>query len=290
MCRLKRYQKISICAIAALASLLLAAYLGKRASRAPQAPKDAHYERFHAEGVALTKYAGEDLAYSLGIREIYQRKRVSKLFTYENLKELYLKGVSLDIRYARGGGIPLDEIGKSFSAIESNLTPAREAAESGSLDVDMSLISRVVMESLEIRLRAGKGPGVSLTAKEGAINSLFDQLVLYDDVVLTAGGRVLRAKKAVWSAKDNGLYYPEGYADGGVTYAGRAFFRLSDDGTLVKAENPPEVDYADLLEKKEAGMYAAMARDLSVMEKLALGLPVSMEDLMKQGKAARRGD
>lgn len=282
MRNLNLYQKLSLGVIFFMTATLLFLIVHGETSMAVHAPAPtlpADYENFHAEKIVLSKYVGSDTVFTFSVKEMYQRKRVSKLFVYENLKELFFRDVVLEVFTGFEGkpAIPLDDLGGSLKALESSLLPAKDALAENMTDVEMSLVSRVVMDSISLKIHLDNDSHVEITADEAVINSLFDMLIMSGNVRMYSKSRVVSATKAIWTSKHNGLFFPEGYSMNGVKQKEKAFFILHGQ-SFDEAIEVPAIDYSDVLDRKETDFYNGIAGNLTSMERLVLGIqPVSPE-------------
>src|SRR4030042_7008855 len=63
----------------------------------PENNPEEQADDFRADNISIVKYEDNRKLFSLSADKIIHRKRISRLFVYQNLKEIYMSGVKIDI-------------------------------------------------------------------------------------------------------------------------------------------------------------------------------------------------
>lgn len=240
---------------------------------------EEYYDNFSVDEVSLLKHQNGRILFSLSADKVIHRKRISKLFVYQNLKEIYISGVKVDIfpynnESSRHKNIvlPVDDIGGSFASFGKPSTPIEDYL-SGNADTDLDLLTRLLIESLSISIHLPYDKLIYLTAKGARINIDLENIVLEGPVkVIASDGRELNTSEAVWSKKFNGIYLPHGYTLQNGYMGGKAFFVINREGELVKRLKVPEIEYKDILEEREKVFYADLSKKMPAYMRFMFGM------------------
>jgi hypothetical protein len=240
------------------------------------------YDKFQFSGVKSFEYDGYGgLTIKLSADSIIHRKRKSKFFEYQNLKELYLDRAVLDLypgkepSLAEGRCLPFALLAKSINLVPG-AGPARSIEsylqETG--DIDLDILSRVLFDDFSLNIHYPTGRFLAITAEKAWIGGDFQSLVLEGAVrVISTGGEVVRASRAVVSRRFDGILLPSGYLRQEVYQSHQAFFRLTAEGRLAWSSRAPRVEYGDQLEAKENEFYGRILGKIPPYQRVMFGLP-----------------
>ncbi len=234
---------------------------------------------FRVDNISIVRYEDNRKLFSLSADKVIHRKRISKLFVYQNLKEIYMSGVKIDIYSGNSASnkkhiaIPVDDIGRSFTSLGKPSTSMEEYL-SGNLDIDLDLLTRTLIEDLSINVYISQNKKISFIAKGARINVDFENLILEGPVkIIASDGKELTSSLAVWSGKFNGIYLPEGYMMGDFYLKRKAFFTLTRKGEFSKISVIPKIRYNDVIEEKEKIFYARLFGKMPAYMRVMFGLP-----------------
>ncbi|MFZ3135887.1 MAG: hypothetical protein WA126_00680 [Thermodesulfovibrionales bacterium] len=243
---------------------------------------EENYDNFRIENISIVRKENNRTFFSLTADEIVHRKRFSKLFHYQNLKEIHLSGVKLDIYMNNISSdtnenisIPLDDISNVFASLGKQPTSLNDYFEGKVQDRDLDLLSRIIFEKVSINIHYSDKKKVSVAAENAAVHFDSQNIVFTGSVKITDPlSRKLHASKAVWSKQFNGIYFPEGYTFHNSQYRNKSFYAVSKDGDFSRLWDIPAIDYADYLDIAENKLYAQVMKKLPPYAKMMLGLPL----------------
>jgi len=119
---------------------------------------EGYYDNFKVEKISIVKRKDNRLFFSFSADRVVHRKRISKFFVYQNLKEIFLSGVQIDFYpynmaplKNKNTLLPLDDIGSTFASLGKPSTPIEEYL-AGKADIDLDLLSRIVFENLSLNI------------------------------------------------------------------------------------------------------------------------------------------
>lgn len=233
------------------------------------------YDNFHLESFSITRKDHNKVLFKFAADEIIHRKRRTKVFVYQNLKEINLSKVRIDI-YPPNPEQNIMLFENISSSIASIGKPGISASEylAGSSDPDLDLLTRLLIEDITINIHLPKNKSLSLLASHAKINADFDNVVLHGEVKLTASDRTfLRSPLAVYSKKHNGIYLPDGYTFKNNYYKKKAFVKISEKGEILRQTKIPLIEYTDPIEEKEKIFYAKISKNLPLHLRLMFGMP-----------------
>jgi hypothetical protein len=244
---------------------------------------EGHYDNFRVNKISIVTKEENRILFSLSADMIIHRKRISKLFVYQNLKEICMSGVMIDIypynmhsiNKHKNIAIPIDDIGSSFTSLGKPSTPIEEYL-AGNADTDLDLLTRLLLEDLSINIHLPDNKKIVLAARSARINVDLENIVLEGPVkVITSDGKELYASEAVWSKKFNGIYLPDGYALQNEQHKGKAFFAINTKGEFSRIWKCPNIEYVDPLEEREKAFYANLSKKMpaSVRFMFGMGIP-----------------
>lgn len=242
-----------------------------------------YYDNFWANDISIVKRQDNSILFSLSVNKIVHRKRISKLFVYQNLKEIYMSGVKIDTypddnalkapeSKDKNITLPVDDIGSSFTSLGKPSTPIEEYL-AGNADINLDLLSRLLLEDLSINIHLANNKKIFLAAKSARINIDLENIVLEGAVkVVASDGKELYASEAVWSKKFNGIYLPNGYTLQNEQRKRKAFFVLNTKGEFLKVWKCPNIEYIDPLEERERVFYANLSKKMPTYLRFITGI------------------
>jgi hypothetical protein len=241
---------------------------------------EGYYDNFKVEKISIVKRMDNRLFFSFSADRVVHRKRISKFFVYQNLKEILLSGVQIDfypynMRHLKNQNtlIPLDDIGSSFASLGKPSTPIEEYL-AGKADIDLDLLSRILFEDLSINIYLPSDKKFSITAKFARVNTYFENIVLEGPVtIVDSSGKEMHASEAVWSKKFNGIYLPGGYILNNKQHNGKAFYTIDTKGNFSKVLKIPDIEYVDFIEEREKVLYAYISKNMPPYLRLMFGIP-----------------
>jgi hypothetical protein len=238
------------------------------------------YDNFRVEHVSVIRKRDNKPHFVLTADEIVHRKRFSKLFLYQNLKEIYISGAKIDIylnnRASSGKNLlPVDEMNEIFRSLGKQPTSLNDYSAGKVADSDLDLLSRIFFENLSLNIYYPDRKKISFSALYAAVTPDLNNLVFSGTVQLTDSmRRKFISSKVVWSKKHNGIYFPEGYTLHKSHYRKESFYAMRENGDFLKLWDVPAIDYADYLEVAESRLYAKLMKKLPLYAKMMLGLPL----------------
>ena len=242
-------------------------------------PAEKMYDNFRAENVSLIRKKDNKLFFVLTAEEIIHRKRFSRLFLYQNLKEVYISGAKIDIYFnalsSAGNNLLMDEIHDILRSLGKESTSIDEYFSGKVPDSDLDLLSRIFFENLSLNIYYPDRKKISFSALYATVTPDLNNLVFSGTVQFTDSvRRKFVSSKVVWSKKHNGIYFPEGYTLHNSQYRNKSFYAVNKDGDFSMLWNIPAIDYVDYLEVAESRLYAKLMKKLPPYAKLMLGLPL----------------
>ena len=239
-----------------------------------------NFDNFTVEKISIAKREGNRLFFSFSAYKVIHRKRISKFFVYQNLKEILLSGVQIDFYPYNMASlknknilIPLDDIISSCASLGRPSTPIEEYL-AGKADIDLDLLSRVVFENLSLNIFLSSDKQFSISAKLARVNVDFENIVLEGPIkIVDSKGKELHASEAVWSRKFNGIYLPEGYILNNKQHKRKAFYAIDTKGNFSKILKTPDIEYVDFIEEREKVLYAHLSKNMPPYLRLMFGIP-----------------
>jgi hypothetical protein len=236
------------------------------------------YDNFWVDKISIVKRIGDKRLFSISADKVIHRKRISKLFVYQNLKEIYMTGVKIDV-YSynklsadRNVSLPVGDIGRSFTSLGKPPTPVEEYLE-GNSDINLDMLSRLVLDNLIINIYLSPFRKISLNAKSASINPDLTNLILKENVLIySSDGREFRTSQAIWNKKYNGVYFPEGYFSKDKKTEGKYFYNIAENGDFLKAPYVPDIEYIDFFEENEKALYTQLSKKMPVFLRFMTGM------------------
>jgi hypothetical protein len=241
------------------------------------------YDGFEAENISVVKKRDQKTFLSLTADRITHRKRSSRFFYYQNLKEIYLSGVTIDVyldaesgyNTLRDGLIPLDDMNSILTSFGKPPTSPDEFTAGKIADSELDLLSRIIFKNISITIHHSKNKKFSISARKASVHFDLNNIVFEDSVRITGPfDRTLCSSKAVWSKRFKGLYFPKGYVLQAKNYKKKAFYSLNDSGDLLPVADIPKIDYIDHLGEAEAAIYTKIVKKIPPPVKMMLGIPL----------------
>lgn len=239
------------------------------------------YEKFRLDKISIIKRENDRVFFYIFADKVIHRKRISRLFVYQNLKEIYMSGVKIDFylydntpkNYHKGITIPLAGIDSCFKSFGNPATPM-EYYSSGNADINSDLLTRILFDGLSINIYLPNRKKISIEGKSARLSINFEDIVFEECAkIVSSDGKELYASQAVWSKKFNGIYLPDGYKLQKNYTKKEAFFTIDREGRFLKASQIPKIDYADPIEDKEKVFYDSLSKRMPPYVKFMLGIP-----------------
>lgn len=241
------------------------------------------HDGFEAENISVVKKRGNKTFLYLTADRLAHRKRSSLFFYYQNLKEIYVSGVTIDVYLDAESGyktvqdsiIPLDELNSILTSFGRPPTSPDEFAAGTIADSELDLLSRIIFENISITIHHSKNRKLFISAKKASVHFDLHNIVFEDSVRITGPfDRTLCSSKAVWSKRFKGLYFPEGYVLQAKNHKKKAFYSLDNNGDLLPLADIPKIDYIDHLGEAEAAIYTKIVKKIPPHVKMMLGIPL----------------
>lgn len=242
------------------------------------------YDDFTAENVSLVKKRNSNIFFTLTANKVTHRKRISKLFVYQNIKEIFISGAKMDI-FIYNNSSPLTsndnspfiaEIISIPTSFGKPPTSIEDYLNSKVRDSDLEILSRMIFEDISINIYLSENKRISITSINATINADLENIVFAGDVKITdSNNRYFCSSKAVWSQKYKGIYFPEGYVIKNREYKNKALYSINEQGEFLKGLSALTIQYLDLIEKNENEINAKLFKKLPPQVKLMLGLQPS---------------
>lgn len=280
LCWIKRFLiGLVVLSIAGLGCLVI--HSGKREGGAHlQTEVERPYDKFRVGEINLVEYDHEGLIIRLSVEEVIHRKRRSRLFEYQNLKELRFAHTLLDIYPRKPGnssnnyGIPYDLLGRCFHFVPGSGTPKPiESYLKENSDIDLDVLSRIQFDDLVLNIHYPTGASLAVTAEKAYSGGDFQSFVLVGSVrIITPHGENVHAPLAVFSRKFDGILFPSGHFRQESYEGKKTFYRLNTEGSLLRLTQFPDIKYVDPLEVKEEELYDKIFRKLPPFQRIMFGI------------------
>ncbi|MDH4230827.1 MAG: hypothetical protein OEW04_02230 [Nitrospirota bacterium] len=239
-----------------------------------------NYDQFYVDKLAIVMREGGKVVFSLSADKIFKRKRISKFFVYQNLKEICISGVKIDIYSYNKKSltnnnvlIPVDEIGRSVTSMGKPSTPVEDYL-AGNADIDLDLLSRLLFEKLTLAIHTSPKKKMLIEAESAKINIDMENIVFEGDIkVIDSDGVVINTEEVVWSRKHAGIYIPGKYNVGSMFSTGKSFFGINRNGEVLKMLAVPVIEYVDPLEEREKVFYANISKKMPGYARFMFGMP-----------------
>ncbi len=219
------------------------------------------YDHFMIDKLDITERKGDMTTVSLSADKIIHRKRASRFFVYQNLKEIFISGARIDIVMNNNDSandniaIPLNNIGDILKSLGKSQTPVEEYLR-GTTDINLDLLTRILFRDIAVNVHLFDGGRISISADSARINFDSENIILEDHVhVADSANNKLLSSMAVWSKEFNGVYLPEGYRLQNEYRKEKAFFAVDGRGEFSKVNDLPDIKYADFIEEGEKVLY-----------------------------------
>jgi len=243
---------------------------------------EGNYDQFYVDNLTIVKREGSNVFYSLTADKVFKRKRITKFFVYQNLKEICISGSRIDIypynkkslTKSSNVLIPVDEIGRSITSMGKPSTPVEDYL-AGNADIDLDLLSRLLFEKLILTVHISPQKKISISAARAKVNSDLQNIVFEGGIkVVGSDGTVINTDEAVWSRQYEGMYIPGSYNSGGIMHSrGKSFFSINSEGELVEVPSVPVIAYRDPLEEREKDFYATISKKMPGYARFMFGMP-----------------
>jgi hypothetical protein len=264
--------------------------------------KHSQFDNFEMEGAYCLSKENNKVRFSLSVGKIIHRGRTSRFFKYMNLKELYMEDLAIDIypfveeKGAKKISIPVRDLGHTFTALGKPSEPPSEYLDEGAAprreqgrpvkasespgehsrersDLDMTVLTRLVITNLKIRTHLRGGKEFSIRAKSADINLLQEPVLVMENAILTASdGSEILSGMSVWTERFKGVLFPDGYMTSNSYHPGKSFFYFNRAGLLCKSDYVPEIHYEDIIGKEEQDLADRMTKNMSPEAKFFLGV------------------
>jgi len=239
------------------------------------------YDKFRAGNIKLLEYDQDVLMTKVSAGEIIHRKRRSRMFEYQNLKELYFNHTVFDIYLHKSFHsennylIPFDLLERCVHPVPgAGAVKPIESYLKETSDSDLDILSRIQFDRLTLNVHYPTGDSLEVTAEKASISGDFQSFVLVGDVrILFPHGEVLRAPQAVFSRGMDGILFPSGHFRQEKYDRDKTFYRLIADGRLVRLPQAPNIQYRDPLEAKEEELYGRILKKLPPYQRIMFGIP-----------------
>ncbi len=240
------------------------------------------YDDFSVENVSLVRKRNGDVLFSLVANRICHRKRSSKLFVYQNVKEIFISGARMEM-YLNNNISP--KTSDNYSRLVDNIKnislsfgkPAvsiKDYLNNRVADSNLDILSRIVFEDIHINIYLPENKRISIKSTNATVNADTENIVFSGDVsIVDSSERKFCSSKAVWSKKYRGIYFPEGYIVKKREHKNKAFYVMNQEGEFLKALSAVTIEYLDLIEKNENDFYPKLLKKLPPQVKIMLGLP-----------------
>lgn len=243
-------------------------------------PED-NYDQFYVDKLTIVRREDGKKFFSLSADKVFKRKRISRFFVYQNLKEICISGVKIDIYSYNKNSltknntvvIPVEEIGVSITSMGKPSTPIEEYL-AGNSDIDLDLLSRLLLEKLTLNIHISPEKKISINAESAKINIDLQNIVFEGDIkVIDSNGIVMYADEGVWSIKHEGMYLPGGYISRNRHCQGKSFFSINRAGELAQSLKIPYMEYIDPFEEREKVFYAEISKKMPGYARFMFGMP-----------------
>jgi hypothetical protein len=249
----------------------------------PDANDVYEFDRFKLTEVEKTVSRDNRITAALSADQVLHRNRQSGSIIFYNLNEIYI--VNLSLNWDASGEPPLQalfsdvpflsSLGNELSSV--NKKEKRSAGGSVEQDkkekrlaggsVEQDMVTRIVADGFKIKVAFDAGR-VAAISSDTATLTIQDQNIVFegDVVVEDSEGRRLSAPQAIWSKRQEGILFPQGYSEQESNRnkeQGIAFFELDHDGALTKIEKIPAIQlHQDLVDQLENLLWAHLFQKL----------------------------
>jgi hypothetical protein len=251
------------------------------------------YDNFRIKNISAVRRDGNKVIFSLTADTVIHRKRISKLFVYQNLKEIYMSDIGLNIYFdqypdnvfqlvydslktliflnkSEDSSVVDDTYSRGIS-YEPHESP--EHNDWDGRDIDLDFLTRILFDNVTVVIYLPRNEKVSLSFTNARMNSDFENIVLEGLKVISYRGQELCACQGVLTKRYIGIYLPEGYTLGNNYFKEKAFFAITSKGELVKNDRLPEIEYADKIEEYEEVLYSNLTKKIPKHVRIMLGFP-----------------
>lgn len=278
---MKRYKKVIPISLILLIALSISSYraFSKEYFQNHQEEFVNNSNKYSASNVVINKKIGNNNQISLKADNIVYQKRNSDFFDYQNLKEIYIENAEIDIY----NDFPLNKQDKDLSYINklidsidvfcSYQSPIKTNTRNKKSDAETELLSRIIFKNINLKFLYPNNKIISLQASNAEINYNIDNIVFNDHVIMKDyNGKEYNAKIAVFSERFKGFYFPEGFITKRYKTNKKQFYVINNFGHILHSHNIPEINYIDLLSKKERDLFIKIVNKLPPQLRLMLGL------------------
>ena len=215
----------------------------------------------------------------LGAEKIVHKNRTAGLFTYYNLKEIYISDLGVQV-YPREATIPLisragyseegppSAISQPFSSISHRLPSffdvtmpkdLRSADFLSNLDTDASIVTRLLIDGLSLTIHLGNNQQVVIRSQKAVVDQ--GGVTLAGDFLLTSSdGKKLISTTAIWVKGLEGLYFPDEYllkGSGIANLKGSGDVWVIEKSGRIRKSNqklPADISHRSKLDETEEAM------------------------------------
>jgi hypothetical protein len=205
------------------------------------------YTRTHIDGAFKL--------FKLKTDELTKRQRKGRIIQFNNYKELYIKGLSIDQPLnTKIVKFDMNEI-TSLTSFDDNQVAANDNSGTNNKTLTQpnyqllgKTLSRVLVDEVRITFKPSKKPPIVLAAKSAKI--LTDTMIIRfeGDVTVEAKKCKISSRVALWSNVYNGLFLSESYQYNNRKYETPAFFKITDNGGCLKVSGVHVEEYVDPLD------------------------------------------
>lgn len=244
-----------------------------------------NYDEFSVENVSLLRKIGDKTCFSLIANKVVHRKRSSRLFYYENIKEIVVSDANISI-YECGGlsnkasdsnAMLFDNIKCLATSFGKPPMSVEDYIDTKMADKDLSIMSRVIFENVSINMHWSNNSRMTITATNADLSADLENMIFTGSVeVIDASKRKFSSSKAVWSKKHRGIYFPEGYVSQNKEHRNGTLFSVNRKGEFFNMVTTA-IQYIDLVEKNEDEFYSRFIKKIPPPIRIMLGLPLSQE-------------
>jgi hypothetical protein len=241
-----------------------------------------NYDSFLVENVSMVKKKDNNILFSLTAGEIVHRKRESKLFVYQNIKEILISGATIDIFLDNEASLAnsnnnlllTDNLKTIFTSFGKPASSIEDYLNGKVADSDLDIMSRIVFKDITLNMHFPNGRRISIVSKNAVVNADLENIVFTDFVrIIDSNSGELSSAKAIWSKKYSQFYFPEGYSFNKKTCKAKASYALSQEGEFIKLLTVMPLYYLDLLDKSENSFYSKVLKKVPPEIKMMLGYP-----------------
>lgn len=227
------------------------------------------FDRFKLTEVEKTVSRNNRITAALSADQILHRNRQSGSIIFYNLNEIYIVNLSLNLDAS--GEPPLQALFSDVPFLSSlgnelsSLNKKEKRSVGGSIEQDM--VTRIVADGFKIKVTFDAGRVATISSDTATLTTQDQNIVFEGDVAVEdSQGRRLSAPQAIWSKRQEGILFSQGYSEQESTQnkeQGIAFFELDHDGTLTKMEKIPAIQlHQDLVDQLENLLWAHLFQKL----------------------------